>query len=254
MKHRLFICLAVVCAFALVTPGISAQEMPTNYTFVAEWGIAREHWGDWRANFDRYTKPIFERHAANGNLIAWAAYENIVHGESGITHGAFWTAPSFAALNAVLNDLLKTPAGAIPNTKHRDYLVRSVAGQFKPSPVTTGFIYVSSYLIQPGKGGQWMDLWNKHDKPGYADDFAKGIVLAYSVDVEDVHTLDPGIRFVVSISPSAEADDRSVAAMEAANAKRTAAERSQIGAAFAETIVAGSHRDFYARLVAYWRK
>ncbi|HEX9760352.1 MAG TPA: hypothetical protein VGA40_05515 [Candidatus Acidoferrales bacterium] len=255
MKRSLMLCLAVACLFVWSAPAVSAQEMPTNYTFVAEWAVPRQNWADWRANFDRYSKPVFERHAASGNLIGWGAFESIVHTEDGITHGTFWTAPSFAALNAVLNDLLKaTPASAFPATKHRDYLLTSVAGQSKASPLTTGFIYVSSYLLQPGKGGAWMELWNKYNKPGFADDFAKGNLLAYSIDVEDVHTADPGLRFVVSISPNAEADDRSVTTQDAANAKRSAEERRAIGAAFADTIVPGSHRDFYARLIAYWRK
>lgn len=247
--------LAVLC-FALLTPALvqAQQAEPPVYTFVAEWAVARADWDAWWASFEKNSKPILERHSANGNLVGWAAYTTLVHDDSGITHGVYWSSTSYAALNRVLDDLRKMPPTSAGVTKHRDYLVRSILHKANASAPTTGYLYVSAFQVQPGKGAQWRELWEKYNKPSFEAHMASGNLLAYSVEVEEVHTLDPAIRWVVSVSPSAEADDRANAADQAANEKRSSEERRAIGAAFADVLVPGSHRDFYAKILAYWHK
>lgn len=254
MVRRARFLLLWVCLLVWGMPAWSQPSEPTTYTFVAEWAIPRADWGTWVASTEKNTRPILERHAAAGHLVDWAVYQTAVHDDSGITHGIYWTAPNYAALIRVLEDLLKAPPAVTTATKHRDYLVRSVVGKAKPSAVTTGLLYVSAFLVQPGKGQQWRELWEKYNRPSFDESFARGDLLAYSVTVEDVHTLDPGWRWVVSIAPSAEADDRATQASEAANQKRSAEERRAIAAAFADVLTPGSHRDFYARVLAYWHK
>lgn len=249
------IAVAVLC-FALLSPVLvqAQQAEPTVYTFVAEWGVNRADWDTWWASFEKNSKPILERHSANGNVAAWAAYAVLVHDDSGITHGVYWSSTSYAAMNRVLDDLRKMPPSSAGVTKHRDYLVRSIAHSAKASAPTTGYLYVSTFQVQPGKGPQWRELWEKYSKPSMDANIANGNLLAYSVELEDVHTLDPAVRWVVSVSPSAEADDRATQADEAANQKRSPEERRAIGAAFADVLVPGTHRDFYAKILAYWHK
>jgi len=247
--------VAVLC-FALLMPALAQaqQAEPTVYTFVAEWAVARADWDAWWASFEKNSKPILERHSANGNVVGWAAYTTLVHDDSGITHGVYWSSTSYAGLNRVLDDLRKAPPTSAGVTKHRDYLVRSILHGAKASAPTTGYLYVSAFQVQPGKAAQWRELWEKYNKPSMDANMANGNLLAYSVEVEDVHTLDPGTRWVVSVSPSAEADDRATQADEAANQKRSPEERRAIGAAFADVLVPGSHRDFYAKILTYWHK
>lgn len=249
------IAVAVLC-FALLSPALvqAQQAEPTVYTFVAEWGVNRADWDTWWASFEKNSKPVLERHSANGNVVAWAAYATLVHDDSGITHGVYWSSTSYAALNRVLDDLRKAAPTSAGVTKHRDYLVRSIMHSAKASAPTTGYLYVSAFQVQPGKGAEWRGLWEKYNKASMDANIANGNLLAYSVEVEEVHTLDPAIRWVVSVSPNAEADDRANAADEAANQKRSAEERRAIGAAFADVLVPGSHRDFYAKILAYWHK
>lgn len=249
------IAVAVLC-LALFAPALvqAQQAEPTVYTFVAEWGVARADWDAWWASFEKNTKPLLERHSANGNLVAWAAYTTLVHDDSGITHGVYWSCTSYAAMNRVLDDLRKAAPSGINITKHRDYMVRSIMHSAKASAPTTGYLYVSAFQVQPGKGAEWRGLWEKYNKASMDANIANGNLLAYSVEVEEVHTLDPAIRWVVSISPNAEADDRANAADQVANQKRSAEERRAIGAAFADVLVPGSHRDFYAKILAYWHK
>ena len=51
-----------------------AQQPPagkTSYTFVAEWQIARMQWGGFESDFDKNTRPVLEKLAANGTLTGW---------------------------------------------------------------------------------------------------------------------------------------------------------------------------------------
>ena len=90
--------------------------------------------------------------------------------------------------------------------------MRSIAGGGK-SGSGEGYLNVSSYLIKAGKAQEWKQLWDKNTKPLYDELVAKGALIGYSIDVEDVHTDSPMWRHVVTVSPSADADDQFVAAM-----------------------------------------
>jgi len=69
-----------------------------------------------------------------------------------------------------------------------------------------------------------------------------------------VHTDSPMWRHVVTLSPSAEADDQFVAAFGAAGAKLTPEERKTQGLMMEGVLEPGAHRDMYARVIRYWRK
>jgi hypothetical protein len=138
-------------------------------------------------------------------------------------------------------------------TGHRDFLLRSIVYAGKPAS-GEGYLNVSSYLLKPGKGGEWKELWDKHSKPIFDDLLAKGALLAYAVDVEDVHTRSSLARMVVTVSPSAEADDQFGAAVDAASARLTPQERQTRTLMIEATLEPGAHRDLYARVIRYWHK
>ena len=79
-------------------------------------------------------------------------------------------------------------------------------------------------------------------------------MIGYSIDVEDVHTESPMRRYVVTVSPSAEADDQFVAAMDAASAKLTPEERKTRGLTMEALLEPGAHRDMYSRILRHWSK
>ena len=250
-----------LAAFAAVLSAgapASAQTAPASepYTYVGEWNIPRAQWGTFATDFDKNTKPVLEKLAAAGTLISWGVFENIVHVPDGFTHGVWWTATSYAGIEKARMELVRSAATSTSlsaATAHRDFYMRSIAGGGK-SGSGEGYLNVASYLLKPGKGREWKELWDKNVKPQFDELVAKGSLIGYSIDVEDVHTDSPMWRHVVTASPSAEADDAFVAALDAANAKLTAQERTMRAQMVEALLEPGAHRDLYARVIRYWRK
>jgi hypothetical protein len=248
----------VALSALLAATGAAAQPAsPTTYTFVAEWQVPRAEWATYTTDFEKNTRPVLERLSADGTLVGWGAFETVVHTEHGPTHGVWWSSSKVAGIERARAELIKASVASsslAAATSHRDYYLRTVLGNGKSASGTGGYISVSTYLVKPGKAQEWRQLWEKYSKPTYDDLVAKGAMTAWSIDVEDVHTENPGLRMVVSISPNAEAEDTIAQAFEAAGAKRSAEEQREIGEAFAATLEPGAHRDAYMRLIRYWSK
>lgn len=238
---------------AAQTPPAPAAEP---YTFVAQWQIPRPLWASFPSDFDKNTRPVLEKLSADGTLTAWGAYESIVHTADGYSHGVWWTGSSYAALEKARRLLLPSAAasqslmGAIG---HRDFLLRSIVHAGK-SASGEGYLTVSSYLLKAGKAREWKELWDKNSKPVFDDLLTKGALLAYAIDIEDVHTDSPMRRMVVTLSPSAEADDQYGAAFDAAAGKLTPQERQTRALMTEATLEPGAHRDMYARVIRHWHK
>jgi hypothetical protein len=109
-------------------------------------------------------------------------------------------------------------------------------------------------VLKAGKARDWQELWEKHEKPLYDELVAKGTLLGYSVDVEDLHTDTPMLRMVVTLTPSAEADDQFIAAADAASATLTPQERMTRALTREAMLEPGLHRDMYARVIRHWQK
>jgi hypothetical protein len=254
LKRSLIGILALVAA---AVPAAAQQaEPPTVYTFVAEWQIPRTHWAGFSADFEKVIQPVLEKLSADGTLVGWGGYETVVHTADGYSHGSWWQATSYAGLEKARMQLVKASAGiqSIGSaTGHRDLLLRTLAANAK-SGSGSGYLTVSSYVVKPGKGRDWKELWDKYNKPLNDDLVAKGTLAAFAIHVEDVHTQSPFVRFVVSLAPSAEADDQAGAAGQAADAKLTPQERTQRQVMFDAVLEPGTHRDLFARVIRYWSK
>jgi len=247
----------VVC-LSLLAPLVATaqQQEPDLYTFVAQWAVPRAQWDEFTASYEKNFRPVLERMMANGTIISWGSFAWTVHDDSGLTHGTWWQANSIGAIERTREELVKLPPapGMLAATKHRDLLLRQLIRRARATGPTGGYLWVSSSQVKPGKGQEWRELGDKYGKPLYDELLANGTITFYSVDVEYVHTYDPGLRYVVYITPTADGVDKVRAAIVARNQKRSAEENRAIGDAFAEVTVAGTHRDFFARILAYAQK
>ena len=246
------ICLAL---FAPPTASAQQQEQPM-YTFVALWGVPRAQWTAYTQWIENQTRPVFERMFKDGTIVSWGAFETIVHQEGGYTHGAWWTASSVAAIERTLKELLKLPPNpaAAAGAKHRDYLYRSLIYRTKGPGAGTGYIEVNASQVQPGKGQEWRELFDKYTKPTLDELLANGTITHYELQVEDYHTENPGWRWGVTFLPNADAIDKVNAAFRALGEKRSAEERRAIGDAFRDVTVPGAHWDYVARVTNYQTK
>jgi hypothetical protein len=249
--------LGFLVLVAAVAPAAAQQPAPpTVYTFVAEWQIARPQWPTFTADFEKNVRPVLEKLSAGGTLVGWGGYETIVHTPDGFSHGIWWQATSYAAIEQARAQLLVAGAASTAvttATSHRDFYLRAIAGNAKPGS-GTGYLTVSQYQVKPGQGQAWKQLWEKYNKALSDELVAKGTAMAWSIDVEDSHTDNPNIRMVVGLSPSAEADDQINAAFDAAEAKMSPDELKTRQLMFDNVLEPGTHRDLYAKVIRYWQK
>jgi hypothetical protein len=249
--------LGLVALASLAAPAAAQQAAPpTVYTFVAEWQLPRGQWAGFAADFDKNVRPALEKLSSAGTLVGWGVYESIVHSPDGYSHGVWWQATSYAAMEQARAQLLPTAAASqalMSATGHHDFYLRTIAGNAK-SGSGTGYLTVSRYVVKPGQGQAWKQLWEKYNKALSDELVAKGTALGWSIDVEDTHTENPNLRFVVGLSPSAEADDQVAAAFDAAEAKLTPEEQKTRQLMMENVLEPGMHRDLYAKVIRYWAK
>jgi hypothetical protein len=247
-----------VVLLLLTTFGAVAQEQePPIYTYVAEWTVERARWGDFSMSLDKYTKPVLDRLVGDGTILEWGSIENEIHTDEAGTHEIWWAAATFAGTQRVLAELKRAPGGQIPQpgvVKHRDRLFRSIVFRTRHSGTMSGYLLTTYNLVQPGKGREWRQLWEKYMKPNLENLLESGTILGYGVDVEQVHTENPGGRYGWLVASNAEAVDKVNAAMVAAQQKLTPEARNEMSKAFQEVSVPEAHRDGLYRIVTYVRK
>ncbi len=258
MSKRAFFMLTAFALLLLAPTLVSAQQQqePPTFTFVAEWAVPRAQWADFVNFNEKNGKPVLDKLLADGTIIGYGTFATIVHQEDRETHGTWFEATSIANIEKALGELLKLPPNPAITTgaKHHDFLLRLVLHRSKTASGTNGYLWVSSTQVQPGKGQEWRELWDKYNKPVYDELLANGTILAYWIDVEQVHTDNPNWRYVVYLAPNADAFEKINAAFEAAAQKRGPDANRGIGRAFADVTVAGVHRDYFARVTHYAQK
>ena len=247
--------VALAALGALVPPAFAQADAPDAFTYVAEWTIARDQWQGYAEWGTKNHKPILERLGADGTLLDWGFFETYIHTEGSATHGLWWTSATFAGVEKARVELLKAPfhpaaaAGA-----HRDYLFRTSQGGRRSGAVSGGFLYVNTQEIRAGQGGDWMELWKKNNQPILDELLGKGSLASYAIHYEDVHTAPISLRYLVTVSTGAAAEDQIEAAFAAASAKRGEAESEALGRLMRDLTVPESHRDYLARVTAAWFK
>jgi hypothetical protein len=251
-RNNLAFALALVLlAFA---PAAQAQQQdPGTFTSVAEWTIPRAQWAEYEAALKKDTVPVLQKLQADGTIISWGVYTTMVHQEDRETHGQWFEAASIANLEKALAELVKTPNTTInnPAVKHHDFVLRNSLRRSRAGSGMNGYLWVSSSEVQPGKGGDWRELFDQYNKPVYDELVANGTIAAYWLVTEYVHTLSPAIRWVAYLTPVADGIDKVRAAFAAAAEKRGPDANRGVGRAFADVTVAGVHRDYAARVTSY---
>lgn len=247
-----------------VVSAVRAEE-PVVYTRVSQWQIARPNWGAYEKDLKKNTVPVMEKLLADGVIIEFGADRTSVHTPDGYTHSTWFCARSQANLEKALATLVESESKLTPEerrkgdtdfagTKHADLILRSVAFKNRTIKTEKGYGSVAVQKTLPGKGQEYQELWDKYNKPILEQLYKDGVVTAYGVDVEVVHTGDPSLRFFWEVLPDAEAFDKEEAAFGAAREKRSPEERRAIGQAFVELRDAAAHRDSQTEIVYYSAK
>jgi hypothetical protein len=256
MPKQIFLLLVTLLLAQAAPVVISAQQQePPTFTMVSEWVIPRAQWAEYEASTKKNAQPVFEKFLADGTIISWGTYATVVHQEDRETHGSWFETTSLDNIQKVLAELAKLPPNPIVNgVKHHDFLMRAPLHRSRAASGSNAYLWVSTTQVQPGKGEEWRELFDKYNKPVYDELLTNGTISAYWVEVEQVHTDNPNWRNVVYVAPNADALDKVGAAFQAAGQKRGPDANRAVGRAFADVSVAGAHRDYFARVISYGQK
>src|SRR6267143_1870361 len=213
MKKRIAGLLVFVLAAMLVPAALPQMEpTPVVYTYVSQFQVPRAHWAAYSEDTEKTVVPIVEKLTAEGTILSWSTFEQVIHTADGYTHGAAWSSTSISGLMKVLDEIRKggPRPGQIAATKHEDLLMQT--SMYRVGSGTPTYLRVVCSSA-------------KADKPG-----------------EYAATLST--RCVVINYPNAESMDKWAAAINTTMSKWSPAERAE----FAGSTVADSRRDIMARI------
>jgi hypothetical protein len=120
----------MLVALAVVSAPIAFSQMEpaqTVYTFVSQFQIPRANWAQYSEDSEKTIIPIAEKLTADGSILSWSTFEQVVHTPDGYTHGTAWSSTSISGLMKVLDEVRKLGPrpGQIAATKHEDLLLQT---------------------------------------------------------------------------------------------------------------------------------
>jgi hypothetical protein len=245
MMKRIAGLLVFVLAVIMVPAALPQMEsMPTVYTYVSQFQVPRANWAAYSEDNEKSFVPVVEKSLANGTILSWSTFENVVHTPDGYTHGAAWSSNSIAGLLKVLDEIRKTgPRPAqFTATKHEDLLMQT--NLYHIGSGTPAYARVICQMAKPDKPGEYAATLKKYLVPTFEEEIKKGDATAYSVDDQYVNTAPPSIRCTVINYPNAEGIDKWAAAINATLGKMSASDRAE----FFGSTVADSRRDLLLRV------
>jgi hypothetical protein len=238
--------LVVIALAVMLVPAALPQMEPTPivYTFVSQFQIPRANWAGYSADTEKTFIPIAEKLTADGTILSWATFEQVVHTPEGFTHGAAWSSTTISGLMKVLDEVRKAgpQAGQIAATKHEDYLMQT--SMYHAGSGTPAYLRVVCANAKPDKPGEYAAALKKYLVPTFDEQIKKGVATYYGLDEQYVNNSAPSMRCLVINYPNAEGMDKWAAAINATLGKMTAGQREE----FANASVLDSRRDIMARV------
>jgi hypothetical protein len=209
--------------------------------------------------------PTLDKLMASDLVSAYGIDADMLHvpGENNVT---FWAVvPNYEALektNAALDSFMQANPGVMQDlhamsdpAAHHDFIIRVREESHKAVPA--GSQPVGDFdmeQVKPGRMSEFMELFRKYDKPVFDKLVADGVIYAYEVDTEAVHTMQPGITWTIVTMPNLAAKDKVNAAFAEAQKKLPDGEREMLEKLYSDIVVPASHRDSLSVSVVYKQK
>ncbi len=238
--------LVVVVLAVMIVPAAISQMEPTPrvYTFVSQFQVPRTNWAQYSEEIEKTFVPIAERLMADGSIVSWSTFENVVHTPEGYTHGSAWSSNSLAGLMKVLDEIRKAGPrpGQIAATRHEDLLMQTT--MYHVGSGTPAYLRVVCSNAKADKPEGYTATLKKLLVPTFEEQIKKGEATYYGVDEQYVNNAAQSLRCVVITYPNAEGMDKWATAISTTMGKWSPAERAE----FAGASVLDSRRDFMARI------
>jgi hypothetical protein len=252
MQKRATSCVCFLILFlvaAAVRPLLAqpaAKTKPTVYTYVAQWDVPRAQWAD-IVKADEADRPVLDKLVADGTLVGYGAYTNLIHQEGEPTHGTWFSATSegnlLKALEAIYAQPALVTAPVQANSKHWDLILTGDVYNYKPGNSKDGYLTWSRWEIKPGAMRGYLDLSKKVFTPVLEKLLADGTITSYGQLSEDYHTQKMGVVFEYFTVPDAASMDKANKALEDVFANTPA-----LGDAVRGLTEREGHRDYLTRL------
>ena len=241
------IAVAVILVVMLVPAALPQMEpAPTVYTFVSQFQVPRANWAAYSEDAEKTFIPVAQKMVADGSILSWSTFEQVVHTPDGYTHGAAWSSTTISGLMKVLDEIRK--AGPRPSqiaaTKHEDYLMQTSMYAIGSGTGSPAYLRVVCQNAKPDKPEGYAAALKKYLWPMMEEEAKKGVVSYVGLDSQYVTNEAPSIRCLVINFPNAEGMDKWAAAVNATFGKMSDADRD----AFFGSTVADSRRDIMARI------
>jgi len=238
--------LMLVALAVVSSPIVLSQSEPTPavYTFVSQFQIPRANWAQYSGDTEKTFVPIAQKLMADGTIVSWSTFEQVVHTPDGYTHGSAWSSNTISGLMKVLDEVRKAgpQPGQIAAIKHEDYLMQTT--MYRAGSGTPAYLRVVCSNAKPEKPSEYAASLKKFLVPTFDEQIKKGAATYYGLDVQYVNNAAPSTQCLVINYPNAEGMDKWAAAINATLGKMSPAERDE----FANTTVTDSRRDIMARV------
>jgi len=245
MLKRIAGLLVIVLAVILVPTALPQMEAtPTVYTFVSQFNVPRAQWAAYSEDSEKTFVPVMEKMTANGTIIGWSTFEDVVHTPDGYTHGAAWESTSIAGLMKVLDEIRKAGPrpGQIAATKHEDLLMQT--SMYNMGSGTPTYLRVVCQMAKADKPGDYAAGLKKHLVPTFDGLIKSGAATYYGLDEQYVNTGPASLRCLVITYPNAEGMDKWATAVGGVLGKLSGADREAVFG----SVVPDSRRDIMARV------
>ena len=154
------LCGVAVFALSAIPSGAQATEVkekPAMYSYVANWQIPPERWGD-VAKINATDNTIFQAAMSDGTIVGYGSDVNMVHTPEGESNDTWWSSMSMAGLLKVLDklrglDFASSPHSLSP-TKHWDGVYVSHYYNWKPGAYTARVYQRGDVQAQGGCAGR----------------------------------------------------------------------------------------------------
>lgn len=240
-----FLIFCLILAVGSSQAQMAAKGKPPVYTYVATWDVPRAQWGDME-KVDEQDKPILDKLVADGTLVGYGAYTNLIHQEGEATHGSWFTATSEGNLLKALEVIYAHPSsvGAPVQgaSKHWDQILTGDIYGSKAGS-SSGYLTWSSWEIKPGEMRSYTELEKSVFVPMMEKLLAEGSITSYGLLREDYHQGKLGTVFEYFTVPDAASLDKANKAFDDAFGNNPA-----VGDAFRALTERDGHRDFLTRL------
>jgi hypothetical protein len=196
-----------------------AQEIkpkPPMYTYVANWQVARAHWGDVEG-LNTPVNDVLQKALDDGTLVAYGRDTNLVHGLGAETHSVWWSSMSMGGLIKGLEKARAASdanAAALNDAKHWDTVWVSRFYSWKPGSVKGGYLRVAMYKLKDDAPDDALDNLSEHlVVPVMEKLLGDGTITAYAIFTTAIHTEAPGLFAIDYITPTPDGLDTVQAAV-----------------------------------------